>query len=308
GAGDRIEGEQRITDLALFASAEWKATDAITLRPGLRAAHNSRYAAPVVPSLNVRWSFADRFVARASYAEGFRAPSLKERHLFFVDVNHAITGNPGLRAERSRSGMAGMSYRHAKDRVVYTSEINAFFNDVRDLIALARREGASFTYANIGRMRTAGGSAGAGWDNGHWQVSVGWAVTIRQDALAGGALADWAATPELRGSIARQWMRQGWTAAMFWKHQGAQPAYAIGPDGGIQRGRIAAFYLADATITKQLWAKRLALSAGCKDLFNVRNLPAALNGGVHDGGAGVVPMTTGRTFFLRAEIELKQRS
>lgn len=307
GSGDRIDGRQRITDLAAFASAEWRPQERLTLRPGLRAAWNSRYAAPLIPSLNARWRLTDRFTLRASYAEGFRAPSLKELHLFFVDVNHDITGNPALRPERSRSAQGGLSYRHAKEKVVYTSELNGFFNDVRDLIALAQRQGASFTYANIGRMRTTGGSIGAGWDNGHWQVSVGAAFTLRQDDLGGGTLSAWAATPEARGSITRQWMRRGWSASLIWKHQGEQPAYSIDLDGTVRRGSISAFHLADATLTKQLWAGRLALSAGCKDLFDVRNLSATLSSGVHDTGAGTVAMTTGRTYFLRAELELKRK-
>lgn len=307
GAGDRIDGAQRIGDYAVFASAEWRPVEALTLRPGARYAYNTLYRAPLIPSLNARWRITDRITARAAYAEGFRAPSLKELHLYFVDVNHDITGNPDLRAERSRSASAGLSYRHAKDRVVYTSEVNAFRNDVRDLITLAQRTGASFTYANIGRLRTMGGSVGAGWDNGHWLVSLGAAITLRADDLEGGSLGEWRSTPELRGSLTRQWMRQGWSASLFWKFNGEQPGYSVGLDGTVQRGSIAAFHLADATLTKQLLAKRLAVSAGCKDLFDVRNLNATLSSGVHDTGSGSVPMTTGRTFFVRLELELKRK-
>ena len=305
GSGDRMDGQREIGDYALFASAEWRPSETITIRPGARYACNTRYAAPIIPSLNLRWQLAERFTMRASYAEGFRAPSLKELHLFFVDVNHDITGNPDLNAERSRSGSAGISYRHTRNKVVRTGELNGFYNDARDLITLAQLNGASFTYANIGRLRTSGGSAGAGWGNGHWMVSMGAALTLRKDARDD---ADWASTPELRGSITRQWMKQGWSASLFWKHQGEQPTYAIGLDGGVQRGRISAFHLADATITKQLWSERLALSAGCKDLFDVRNLNATLSSGVHDSGTGAVPMTTGRTFFLRLALELKRKA
>ncbi len=307
GSGERIDGERSIGDYAAFASAEWRPHDALAIRPGVRYAYNTLYAAPLIPSLNARWRLADRFTLRASYAEGFRAPSLKELHLYFVDVNHDITGNPDLRAERSRSASAGLSYRHAKDRVVYTSELNGFHNSVRDLITLAQRDGSSFTYANIGRLHTVGGSMGAGWDNGHWMVSLGAAITLRADDLEGDDLGEWKNTPEFRGSITRQWMRHGWSASLFWKLQGEQPSYSVGLDGSVQRGSIEAFHLADATITKQLWAKRLSLSAGCKDLFDVRNLNATLSSGVHDAGTGHVAMTTGRTFFVRIELELKRK-
>jgi len=47
------------------------------------------------------------------------------------------------------------------------------------------------------------------------------------------------------------------------------------------------------------------LTAGCKDLFDVRNLQATSATGVHDAGGTSVPMTTGRTWFVRVELELK---
>lgn len=305
GSGDRMDGAREIADYAVFASAEWRPWESLTLRPGARYAYNTRYAAPLIPSLNARWRISERFTLRASYAEGFRAPSLKEMHLYFVDVNHDITGNPDLKAERSRSGSAGLSYRRAKEKVVYSSELNGFWNDVHDLITLARMSGSSFTYANIGRLRTTGGSVGAGWDNGHWMVSAGAALTMRKDALDG---SQWASTPELRCSVTRQWLEQGWSASLNWKHQGEQPTYSIDLDGTVRRGMVASFHLADATISKQLFSKRLALSLGCKDLFDVRNLNATLSSGVHDAGTGSVPMTTGRTYFLRAELEIKRKS
>lgn len=307
GAGDRMDAQQRIGDYAAFASLEWSPTETVTIRPGARYAYNTRFQAPLIPSVNLRWRLGDRFTFRGAYAEGFRAPSLKELHLYFVDINHDITGNADLRPERSRSGSAGVAYRHAKDRVVYTSEANLFYNDVRDLIQLARMQGASFTYVNIGRMRTSGGSLGAGWDNGHWNVTVGASCTWRKDPFAEAEGEGWKATPELRGSITRQWMRQGWSASFFFKRQGEQPSYNVGIDGSVRRGSISAFNLADATITKQLWAKRLALSAGCKDLFDVRNLSASVSSGVHDSGTGSVPMTTGRTYFLRIELDINRK-
>ncbi len=307
GEGDRMDARQRIGDYAAFASLEWSPTETVTIRPGARYAYNTRFQAPLIPSVNVRWRLGDRFTLRGAFAEGFRAPSLKELHLYFVDINHDITGNPDLRPERSHSGSAGIAYRHAKDRVIYTSEANLFYNDVRELIQLAQLEGSSFTYVNIGRMRTTGGSLGAGWDNGHWNVSLGASCTLRKDPFAEAQGEGWRYTPELRGSIMRQWMRQGWSASLFIKHQGEQPSYSIGLDGSVQRGSISAFSLADLTVTKQLWAKRIAVSAGCKDLFDVRNLNATVGSGVHDSGTGSVPMTTGRTYFLRLELDIKRK-
>ncbi|HRH38834.1 MAG TPA: TonB-dependent receptor, partial [Flavobacteriales bacterium] len=308
GAGDRIGGgSKEIGDYAAFASAEYRATDRITLRPGARFAYNTRYGAPLIPSVNVRWRLGERFTLRGSYAQGFRAPSLKELYMVFVDVNHDITGNTDLRAERSQSSALGVTYKKDDGKLILTGEVNSYYNDVRDLITLAQRSGASFNYVNIGRLRTAGGSVGLGIEQGGWSASIGASLLMRKDALA--AVGDpWFTTPELRGSITRAWEKKGWSASLFIKHQGEQVNYSTLVDGTVQRGSISSFNLADATISKQLWNKRVTVSGGCKDLFNVQNIAASMSSGVHDAGATSVPLTTGRTVFLKLELDLKRGS
>lgn len=309
GSGDRIdEWERNIGDLAAFASMEYRPSDQVTLRPGLRYAYNTRYGAPWIPSLNLRWRIDDRFTMRASYAQGFRAPSLKELFFFFVDVNHDISGNPDLRAERSHNFAGGLTYRHAKEKVVYISEVGLFHNRISDLITLAQVSGARFSYVNVGDLRTAGGTLGASWDNGHWIASIGGGLTGRYDALAAERDESWLWSPEVRASITRHWMRSGWTASLFWNYQGELVNYVQLSDTELARGFIAPFHLADATLGKRILGKRMLLSGGCKDLLDVRNVEAAIAGGVHAVGGNSVPMTTGRTWFLRLELDLRTKA
>ena len=311
GAGERIgDGQQDIGDYAAFASAEYKPIDQLTLRPGVRYACNTRYGAPVIPSLNVRWQLNEGFTLRASYAQGFRAPSLKELYLYFVDVNHDIVGNADLNAERSHNFNGGLTYRHAKDKGVYTSEVSAFYNVISDLITLAQLSSARYTYINVGEYRTVGGSVGAGWDNGHWAASVGGALTGRHDAIAAQYNEAYLFTPEARASLTRQWMTSGWSMSVFWKYQGELTNYVQLSDAEVVRGTIAAYQMADASVTKQAWGKRAAFTLGCKNLFDVQNLNATTpggSGGAHSASATTVPMTTGRTFFVKLELELKKQ-
>ena len=308
GTGQRLDdGMQEIGDYAAFASAEYRPNHRVTLRPGLRYAYNTRYGAPVIPSLNVRWQLEHGFTFRASYAQGFRAPSLKELYFYFVDVNHDIVGNDALAAERSHNANATLSYRHAKDKGVYTSEVNAFYNVVDDLITLAQVSGTRFTYLNIGQYRTLGGSIGAAWDNGHWIISTGAAITGRYDELAEANDEPFLFAPEARASITKQWLRKGWSGSLFWKWQGRLSNYVSVNDTEIRRSFIDAFHMADVSLTKRLCKNRFAVTTGCKDLFNVQNVNASLSGGAHAGSSSAVPMTTGRTAFIRLELDLKKK-
>lgn len=309
GSGPRIgDGEESIGDYAILASAEYTPVDRLTIRPGVRYAYNTRYGAPVVPSLNVRWQLNEGFTLRGSYANGFRAPSLKELYLFFVDVNHDIVGNTELEAERSHNFSAALAYRHAKDKGVYTSEISLFHNIIDDLITLAQISATEYTYANVGEYRTTGGSIGAGWDNSHWVISCGAAVTGRYDELAAATNSPYLFTSEVRGSITKQWLRKGWSGSVFWKWQDRLNNYTLHSDGTLGRTFMSAFHMADATLTKRVWGGRLALTGGCKNLFDVKNLNASISGGAHSGGGVSVPMSTGRLAFVRIELDLKRDS
>jgi len=308
GAGERIGSVgQRISDVAVFASMEVALSQRVTLRPGVRYAYNTRYDAPVIPSLNMRWALGKGFTLRSSYARGFRAPSLKELYLFFVDVNHDIVGNPDLNAERSHNLSTGLAYAHGKDKGMYRSEINLFYNAIEELITLAQVSGTRFTYINVGEFRTAGGTVGASWDNGHWMLSGGGGLTARYDAMASANGEPWIMSPEVRASVTRNWMKQGWTASLFWKYQGELANYVYISDIEVVRSFIAPFHMADVTVGRRVLGDRLLVSAGCKDLFNVQNVQASVAGGIHSNGGTSVPMTTGRTYFLRLELDLKKK-
>lgn len=311
GAGERLEdGQQDIGDYAAFASLEYRPIERLTLRPGVRYAYNTRYGAPLIPSVNVRWQLNEGFTLRASYAQGFRAPSLKELYFYFVDVNHDIVGNVELEAERSHNMSAGLTFRQVGDKGVYTGEVSGFYNVINELITLAQVSGSRYTYVNVGEYRTAGGSIGAGWDNGSWIISAGAAITGRYDEIAAAQGEPYLFSPEARASFTRQWPDKDWSASVFWKYQGELANYIYVSENEVARGAIAAYQMADASITKRLWNKRLALTLGCKDLFDVQNVNASVPGstaGVHSDGSSSVPMTTGRTFFARIELELKKQ-
>ncbi|MBK8950912.1 MAG: TonB-dependent receptor [Flavobacteriales bacterium] len=305
GSGDRMAGDgETISDLAAFASMELRPWSRLTLRPGLRYAFNTRFEAPLIPSLNLRWAATPALTVRAAYARGFRAPSLKELHLYFVDVNHDIVGNPELRPERAHHGSAGLTYRAQQERGTWTAELSAFHNYVEDLISLAQVSGARYTYVNIGSLRTYGGTLGAGWDNGRWAFTTGGSITGRADAVSPAAL--W--SPEARASATWDHRRIGLSASLFYKYQGELANYIADAEGSVTRGTISAYHLADATLTKSFLDRRLGLTVGCKDLFDVRNLAATMAEGAHSAGSNAVPMTTGRTWFLRLDVELRKRS
>ena len=133
---------------------------------------------------------------------------------------------------------------------------------------------------------------------------VGGNATGRNDDLAQQQSQRWLWSCEGRANVSRSWQRTGLTAQVFFKHQGRLQSYAYQSDGTVGRSAIAAFQVADASVTKRFWARRAGVTAGCKNLFDVRNVATILaGGGMHAGGGTSTPMMTGRIFFLRLDLE-----
>ncbi len=309
GAGERIADgtDQEIGDYAAFLSAQWKPVDRMIIRPGVRYAYNTQYDAPLVPSVDVRFQLDTAFTLRGSYAEGFRAPSLKELYLYFVDVNHDIHGNPDLLAESSNNYSLSLNYRKALKKGVLRGEIAGFHDRVHNLITLAEEGSTLYGYINVGEYRTLGGSFSLGWESGHWSVGAGTSITGRYDTVGvrlGSSVYEY--TPAVNLQATRHWRKQGWSINLFTKYQGEQQSYIYTDDGSLGRGSIAPYLMADASVSKQLCNQRLTAQVGCKNIGNITSLNATLgNGGAHSGaGSGSVPLATGRTFFVRLALDL----
>ncbi len=308
GSGGRIEmGDQVIGDYALYTSVEYRPVEKLTLRPALRYAYNTVYGAPLLPSINLRWSLVRNVVLRASFAQGFRAPSLKELHLFFVDVNHNIQGNTDLRAERSNNYSLSFTWTKAGEKGSWRAEISGFYNDVQDLITLTQVDASLYAYTNIGTYHTAGGTCGLGWEDARWSFTVGANLTGRSDDLARQQPENYLWAHEARASGQYTWAKGGLTAQVFYKYQGELTNYTTVSDGSVVRGTIEAYSMADASITKSLWRERIGITVGTKNLFDVRNVTttASDTGGAHTSGGSSVPMMTGRIWFLRLNVDIK---
>ena len=131
-------------------------TDAVSLAAGLRPDDHSRFGNATTLGANGTVKLTPNLRLRASYGEGFKAPTLFQ---LLSDY-----GNTALRPERSRSYDAGLEFK--SDTV--TAAITVYRRDSRNLIAYVSCFGQSTgictnrpfgTYDNIGRARAEGAEA-----------------------------------------------------------------------------------------------------------------------------------------------------
>lgn len=310
GQGGRIEaGTHSIRDYGLILSGEYHLTSRFQIRPGVRFTSNSVYnAPPVLPSINVKWSFDPKHDLRLAYGRGFRAPSLRELYFNFFDSNHSIIGNTDLEAELSHSFSGSWNWTiAANDHQKITSSLAGFYNSIDHMIGFGQRPDNPLvvTYINIDRFKTQGLTANAVWKKEPWSINLTGAYTGRFNQFNDDAstLDEFVWSPELSASFNYEFPRLGAMVSLFHKYTGKTPYFEVITEGTqqkINRAVLGSYSWSDLSLSKDF--KSMALTLGVRNLFNVINISNStqLNGGVHTGGNSQ-PIGYGRSFFINIQ-------
>ena len=296
--GPRINGNTKsISDLAAFATVRWN-QDQSKHELGLRQAYNSKYDAPMLPSWNSVWTL-NQSRLRASYARGFRAPSLKELHFRFVDINHELYGNPDLNAESSHNFQ--INWRRTKSSAI---EINGFRNVVSNQIGFVAIEGATgFEYRNIGSFKSQGGRLrwSMQWDKVTLESGASW-TWIWNDLPSNSGGSTWTRSPELSAS-------GGWdlhpslrlNTSLKWT--GPSLRYYVDSSDQLMTSTMEGYTLWDATATFNSKNEIWRIDLGARNLMNIQDVNVTGPTGAHTSGSGIL-MSWGRSYFIRLNMRI----
>lgn len=309
GEGQRIEGaHQEIGDYAAFLSIKWDPVKVLSLQPGVRFIYNTKYNAPLVYALSAKWEIADGLAMRLSYARGFRAPTIKELYMNFVDVNHNVHGNPDLKAETSNNINLNINWAAEKTHHAWNTDGTVFYNHIRNVILLAPAGGElNYSYINLSEYTTTGFGVNGGFNiYPSFKVQAGFTMTgvtgtldpeIKPEPLK------W--SEEVTLSTSYRFIKPELTFSLFYKYTGKAPQVVFDDnplsDGGVSWGMVDPYNSMDVTATKGFWINRIRLSAGVKNIFDVTTVPATGMTGGHGGGGGGGSMNIawGRTYFVK---------
>jgi outer membrane receptor for ferrienterochelin and colicins len=322
--GTRLQAEQgdnwaSLGDYALFGSLRYRAKRGWQAEAGLRAAYNTRFQSPLIPSLHLRWPMAPHWTLRASYAHGFRSPQLKELYFFFIDVNHYIVGNVNLRPESGRNAQLNIEGEWTPGQHKIRLQSSIFYNRIENKIDLyqfiemadggiipAPADTNTFRYAYFNQ---------ALYLNHGWQHRLSWQCE-RVEAQLGWALIGYYNpysnndnnTPSY--TYAGEWsvqagvqpFRQGPWLNAFGRYNDAIISYYPEVIDGIEvvrQRQQEGFWQIDLSI-RQLWqAGRIQVAGGVRNLLNIQQVAVSGGGGsAHSGGSGSAAVSLGRSFWL----------
>ncbi len=310
--GNRIENNsQSMYDVNAFGSMEIKSINRLLIRPGVRIIYNSNFQAPLIPSLNVKWDIANNIALRASYGKGFRAPSLKELYLNFVDPNHNVHGNTNLKAETQDNIQLGVSFEWKKFERVFRVEPSVFYNQIHnkiDLVMLPNTINRETRYDNISEFKSTGANISTEYRAPNYSFVVGYALTGINNTLQQPSVTNTNAyffTQEVRSNIVYTFPKKAVTLSLFYKYNAKQRNYQYDLSSGtIINGYIDGYHLLDASISKSFLSKTLSITTGLKNIFDIVNINANIPSGVHTAGSNNASIAMGRTFFIACAYSL----
>jgi outer membrane receptor for ferrienterochelin and colicins len=304
----------QILDVSAFVGSKISLLEKqLTLEPILRYAYNSKFNAPLTPAINVLYQANSFWKIRASYARGFRSPSLKELYFNFKDNNHFIVGSTDILAERSHNLSLSPSYSAIYGKMNVIVEANLFYNHIQNRIILAQfgqlpNGQLQYRYANIAEFKTKG--AGLSMTINHNErivlktsaVYTGYYNTARDENPS---LPVYLYSPDLSADFTYTFTGIHLIFNVLYRHIGSTPMYNFGKSGTIEEGKLEGWNLLNTSLTKHFFKNKLTFSLGGKNLLDVRNISSQGAIGVgHSVTAGSQPVSFGRSIFLKAVIRL----
>ncbi len=306
GTGKRITGKtQEIGDYAGFLNVKAEPLNGLEIQPGLRYSYNTKYNAPLVYSLNLKWSNDNKYTFRASYAKGFRAPALKELYLYFVDINHDIQGNEDLKAENSNNFNFSMNYNIEREKNLYGFEVGVYYNYIENIIDQLNVEGDLYTYINIDEYITKGFKIDFIYKHyPRLNFKAGYSHTGRYNTISANTegVRKFSYSPDASLNMTYKFLKSNIDISLYYKYNGKLPEMRLDEDDEIYEAIITDYQTLDVTVMKRFFNNSLHISLGGKNLINNKDIQAVgggSSGGVHGSSGSSVPVGWGRTFFVK---------
>lgn len=120
---------QSVYTLAAYVQDEVKLLDAISVVAGIRYAYNEKFKSQFTPKLSLMYQYSELNV-RASYAAGFRSPTLQQMYAVSESRGQITVGDPGLDPEKSNFYNLNIEYNHR----LFSIAASIYQNDLKDKI------------------------------------------------------------------------------------------------------------------------------------------------------------------------------
>ncbi len=304
--GARIKDQsQQMNSYALFASINFDLLKNFKIQPGSRYTYNNVYGSVVSPAINFKYQINENNQILASYAKGYRAPSLNQLYLNFTAGPFLILGNEDLQAENSHNISFSSSHTIEIDKQILIIEPSLFYNDIDNLIALGPMQNFTRQYINIDINKTRGGNIKISYKPiQDLQINGGFSVLSKYNSFTEDYdTDDFILTNKINASARYTLKKIATTFNLFFKHSGKDIGYYVDrTTDELVKTELAPYDLLDFNLYRSFFKNKLDLTVGVKNIFNQTNLEniATSTGEIRNSQAFLY----GTSYFAKAIINL----
>ena len=282
---------QQIGEIGLFTSFLFK-YKTLNLQPSIRYTYNSKFAKAISPAIHSKIELTKNTQLRASYARGFRAPTLKEMYLQFVDQNHTIIGNADLKPEIGDHLEIGITHTRKLNKLTAQFGFTGYYNAIQNLITLAvyNGQGVLRIYDNLDHYRNfiAAGQAKLDFKKMSIQQSFGFTHVLESVVVPKHTIYEISTTFSYKNEYLKT------TFNFNYKFNSKQPVLTI-DDKYLFTSPI---HIGNFSMQRSFFKNYLQAQFGIKNLFNIQN--ARLNGATDVQGSAHTSSTGMQLFPARS--------
>ena len=320
-AGDFFQKpiERKLGTYDFFASSEINLNDKLSFRPGARVMFSEQFDTQYVMSLSAKYLFGKQWELRAIVGTSPRLPNYEEMYSYFVDVNHNVQGNENLNPEKGDSAFVhlkknwNIGENNSLEQKVSLWKIN--LKDKIDLIVVEESP-LKYQYRNINNYDVQGVTYLNQFKVHQFMGGIGFTLTgIKQDideAVAVNSVKNkYFYSTQINANVSYTLPKTNTIFSLFYKYNGAQEQFVLknNPENTSEqilvKGKQEAFNWMDASIKQSFWNKKLDLTIGARNLFDVKYLNSSSgNDGAHSQGSTSILYGYGRSYFAKLTFNL----
>ena len=288
----------------VFTSAEIDFSENFSVKPGVRVSFTNLFDTQFYYSLSARQLLKNDWEARVVVGVGTRTPNYDELFTYFVDVNHDVRGNERLNAE------AGLStFFHLKKHTDFTdnfsmkNKLTFSYINVNDRIELItiNQTPLQLQYNNIDTFSSKGIALENEFFYKKVQFNLGASYFNIKRVLDydTGETSNKQANFQLNSNVSYEIPVIKTSLTAYYKYIGKTNRF-IQVDGFFENQKINPYSWFDLTTSKQFLKKKIAITLGVRNLFDVTDINTnSVNGGAHAGTNSTISLGYGRSYFLK---------
>jgi outer membrane receptor for ferrienterochelin and colicins len=260
-----------ITQLAVLASATYKAYKNLDLRSGIRYTNSNKFQTKPIYELGMKYKMSETADFIADYAKGYRVPTYNEMFYTFENPNLNISGNLKLQSEMFNR--LSTTLRIKSNKVLFYTNLFWMNSNNGIQLALIDPEKQLYQFVNVKSSKLIGQNVNI--------VHYGDKLRLEFSVSNNGInqypeeIGVYYFTQELMFKTLYNFKKARTTVGFISKYQGQRRETRENALGVIEDFTQAGFWLVDFSIKKQLSDKPIYGHFGIKNLTNTLNVSGA---------------------------------